>query len=279
MIGFQNIFDAALVAPSHHAPCDPIYRMCDGVAANAATVFQDSSRHLFGPFGRIAMPYFKMGNIDSLDLFGMDELIIFTFYHANRERYGRAVDFGANIGLHSIIMSRCGWEVRSFEPDPVHLEQMKSNFLLNGSAAEIYPAAVSLGDGTIEFVRVCGNTTGSHIKGAKSPYGETQTFTVNTEAALPHLAWADLAKIDIEGHEAELLTGMPRDIWLSTDAIVEVGSAENTERIFDYFNGSSINLFAQKIGWARVAHLHDMPTSHHDGSLFLSAKEQMPWSK
>ena len=30
-------------------------------------------------------------------------------------------DLGANIGLHSLIMDKCGFSINSFEPDPIHV--------------------------------------------------------------------------------------------------------------------------------------------------------------
>ena len=247
--------------------------------AVAAAFRNSDAPQPFGPFGSIAMPYFKMGNIDTLDLFGLDELIIFAFYGVNRSRYRKVVDFGANVGLHTIILARAGFSVRSFEPDPIHLEHLRKNLALNGVTSDVRPVAVSLERGKAEFVRVLGNTTGSHIKGAKeNVYGPLELFEVQLEAAAPHLAWADLAKVDIEGHEAALLTGLPHETWQSTDAILEVGTEDNARAIFGYFQKSSVNLFAQKIGWKKVSALSDMPTSHRDGSLFLSMKLQMPWA-
>lgn len=277
---FDDLFATIPQVPQQHAPSGPTWRIWKAAALPAVeAAFRNSDTpQPFGPFGSIAMPYFKMGNIDSLDLFGLDELIIFSFYHVNRNYYRKVVDFGTNIGLHTIILSRSGYDVRSFEPDPVHLERLKQNLSLNGAQTDLHAAAISLADGKTEFVRLVGNTTGSHIKGAKSNlYGPTEVFEVKLEAAAPHLAWADLAKIDIEGHEAALLTGLPHDTWRSTDAVVEIGTEGNAEEIFDYFKSSSVNLFAQKVGWQRVSSLADMPTSHRDGSLFLTSKSEMPW--
>jgi hypothetical protein len=74
------------------------------------------------------------------------------------------------------------------------------------------------------------------------------------------------------------LAGLPPETWQSTDAILEVGSEANAQQIFAHLNASGINMFAQKIGWKRVALANDMPTSHRDGSLFLTSKSDMPWS-
>ena len=279
---FDDLFAVIPAYPGRHSTRDAMWRLWQAAAAGEVGqrfIETDPKAVPFGPFGEITFPYHKMGNINSLDLFGMDELIIFSFYHANRGRYRRAVDFGANIGLHSIMMARCGFELRSFEPDPVHVALLERNLALNGATSELHRAAVSLEAGEHEFVRVLGNTTGSHIAGAKdTPYGELERFQVVLEAAAPHLEWADLAKIDIEGHEGVLLTGLEPATWQTTDAILEVGTPDNAAMIFAHLDGTGINIFAQKIGWRRVQRIEDMPTSHRDGSAFLSAKAEMPWA-
>src|SRR5512139_3654868 len=49
------------------------------------------------PFGEIRLPYFNMGAIDSLNLFDLDELILFSYYYNRRDRYRNVLDIGANI--------------------------------------------------------------------------------------------------------------------------------------------------------------------------------------
>src|SRR5574341_904869 len=82
-------------------------------------------------------------------------------------RYRRARDIGANLGLHSIVLARCGFEVKAFEPDPWHFGLLKDNLAANRARVEAIPAAVSTADGEAQFVRVLGNTTGSHLAGSK----------------------------------------------------------------------------------------------------------------
>jgi len=79
----------------------------------------------FKPFGELIFPYHSMGSVDSLKLFDLDELIIFSFYWANRTKYRKVLDIGANLGLHSILLSKCGYEVSCYEPDPIHFEILK----------------------------------------------------------------------------------------------------------------------------------------------------------
>jgi len=275
------LFAALAECPRLHAPTSAVYRLIRGVARTKIEgLFSSAERVLreFGPFGALSMPYTRMGAIDSLDLFGLDELIIFAFYHKNRGRYRRVLDIGANLGLHSMIMDRCCFQVRAFEPDPWHFGLLTTNLAANGSkGVDAVQAAVSTSDGEAQFVRVLGNTTGSHLAGSKDSYGEREYFSVPTKAVLPLFEWADLAKIDAEGHEKQLLLAATRQVFSNLDIMVEIGNAGNAAAVFGHCQKLGVGMFAQKIGWQRAESLADIPTSHREGSVFLSAKPQMPW--
>jgi FkbM family methyltransferase len=275
------LFEALAESPQLHAATTAFNRLCKANARAAIEPLfasQDRVPRKFGPFGDISLPYIKMGAIDSLDLFGLDELIIFTFYHANRARYRRALDIGANLGLHSVIMTRCGFSVRAFEPDPWHYGMLVENITANSaSTVEPVAAAVSTRDGEAQFIRVLGNTTGSHLAGSKDSYGEKEYFTVPTCAVEPLFAWADFAKIDAEGHEKDLLLTTTRESMQKLDVMVEIGNAANAEAVFRHFQEIEVGLFSQKIGWNRVHNVADVPTSHREGSLFITVKPAMPW--
>ncbi len=233
----------------------------------------------FGPFGDIDFPYRRMGAIDSVDLFGLDELLILAFYWANRKLYRRTLDVGANLGLHSIVMARAGFDVTAFEPDPVHFDLLKANLERN-SIRSVTPqrAAVSDADGQMEFVRVVGNTTGSHLAGAKAnPYGPLERFAVPVRAFAPIAAAADFAKVDAEGHEVTILKSVPAATWSKLDVMVEIGTAENAASLFEHFRRLDVGLFAQKIGWERATAVDDLPTSHREGSLFVTSRGRLPW--
>ncbi len=232
----------------------------------------------FGSFGSIRFPYRTMGAVDSLDLFGLDELIIFAFYWANRGRYRKVADIGANIGLHSLVMSRCGFDVLSFEPDPRHIEIMQGNLAANGAkSVEVVPSAVSDKAGAAEFIRVVGNTTGSHLAGAKdNPYGELEKFPVSLVPFGEIIDKVDFAKIDAEGHEVVILTSIRPEQWDGTDVMLEIGTPENARLIFDYTQRSGVNIFTQKNGWALARTIADLPTSYKHGSAFLTRLAAMP---
>lgn len=281
---FEGLLEALPNSKEDHVPGSPGYaRLRDFVREWVVASFGKEAGGApkpFPPFGSISFPYRRMGAIDSLDLFGLDELIIFSFYWANRKRYRRTIDIGANIGLHTLVMSRCGFETRSFEPDPETFSALGGTVKANGcERAELVNMAVSDHVGKAEFVRVLGNTTGSHLAGAKSnPYGDLQRFEVALESIGNLRGKADLFKIDAEGHETVILDATDKAFWGSTDALVEVGTPENAAKVFQHLNSQGVNMFTQKIGWKRVRSLADIPTSYKEGTLFISCREEMPWA-
>jgi FkbM family methyltransferase len=281
MPALDLVFAALAERPELHAHSSALYQLCKATARPAVEQLfsaAERSAQAFGPFGSLSMPYTKMGAIDSLDLFGLDEMIIFAFYNANRARYRRVLDIGANLGLHSIVMARCGFSVKAFEPDPWHYGLLSDNLAANGaSTVTAFKEAVSISDGEAKFVRVLGNTTGSHLAGSKNSYGEKEVFTVPTRAVQPLFKWADLAKIDAEGHEKDLLLETTSEIMQELDIMVEIGNPENARVVFGHFKSIGIGMYAQKMGWGRVQRVTDVPTSHREGSLFISAKPAMPW--
>lgn len=232
----------------------------------------------FWEFGTISFPYYRMGAISSLDLFGLDELIIFALYWINRSRYARVADIGANIGLHSLVLGRCGYFVRSYEPDPEHFARLLENLERN-SALSIEPvqAAVSTRGGRTRFVRVLGNTTGSHLAGAKASYGDKEEFEVPLVDISCVYADSHLVKMDAEGHEAALLSKLDIQCAEAVDIVAEVGSEANAVAIYEDMQRKGINMFSQKTGWQRVDAVADMPMSHREGSLFVTVKEAVPW--
>jgi len=265
-----------------HNPHDALHKMLKKVARQEVeSIFdiEETKPVRFGQFGELNFPYHSMGAINSLNLFDLDELIIFSFYYLSRNRYKKVLDIGANIGLHSTLLGLCGYEVHSFEPDPVHYELLKRNLELNGCTNnKVTNAAVSSEDGELEFVRVLGNTTGSHLAGAKdNPYGDLERFPVEVKAFGPLIEWADLIKMDVEGHEPEILLSTKREDWENTDALIEIQNEKNAGLVYDHFQSMGVNLFCQQLNWGKAESLADIPTSYKQGTLFASCSDRMPW--
>lgn len=263
-----NLITVLATCPSLHARSTPFYEAMnwsfESWRQRGHTQFE------FGPFGTIKLPFQKMGSVTTVNCFDMDELIIYSLYWSQRHRYRKVIDLGANLGLHSILMRRCGFQVTSYEPDPTHLDILKTNLQLNEiNNVEVHACAVSDNTGEEEFVRVCGNTTSSHLKGSKIPYGPTETFRVPV-LHFGDLPRADLIKVDIEGAEARALCTTNESFWQYTDAVVEVGNENTARRIFDHMNKIKASIYSQKTGWSRVYDYCEMPTSYKEGSIFIS---------
>lgn len=279
----NQLFSVLPNMSNHHSPSDDIHLLLKiAIRKEVEDIFsKDKSAEVsIQPYGKIVFPYHKMGEIDTLNLFDLDELIIFSFYWSGRNRYRKVLDLGANLGLHSIILSKCGYDVKCYEPDPIHFDILKENLRLNDiSSVEPINAAISYKTGEAEFIRIKGNTTGSHIAGSKpDPYGELDHFKVDLANFNDIIKDIDFIKMDIEGHEKEVLIRTEKKHWENTDALIEVQHERNAKEIYDHFQMIGVNLFAQKYNWKLVKDISDMPFSYKDGSLFLTSKDMMPWS-
>jgi FkbM family methyltransferase len=222
------------------------------------------------------IPFVSFGTVTSDNLFDEKEQALFDFYEQNKERYQKALDIGANIGVHSILMARQRWFVQSYEPDADHMKMMIGNIYENlpDWLAQPLPVphrkAVSDHDGRETFVRVKGNTTGSHLKGDKKPYGELEEFEVDVVDCRPLFAWADFAKIDCEGHEARLLLTVTPET--KCEFMVEVGNEKNARAIWEHFATFPVELYSQKRGWEKCRGVSDLPMHHSEGALFIGRK-------
>ena len=128
----------------------------------------------------------------------------------------RILDLGANIGLFAIAMLGRYRHARvtAFEPDPQNAAVLERVIAANGGAARcsLVRACAAASNGRVRFS--AGEFGVSHAAGE----GEPATGEVESRDAFPHLAEADLAKIDIEGSEWELLAD-PRFAMLPTAAL------------------------------------------------------------
>ncbi|MCB1192962.1 MAG: FkbM family methyltransferase [Leptospiraceae bacterium] len=277
----DNLFDMIIELKSFHSPRSSVYKSLKSLLINTFSNIMYKEECIpveFPYFGVLIFPYRKMGAIDTIDFFGIDELIIFSFYWFNRNKYKRVCDAGSNIGLQGIFLDRCGYEVESFEPDVQQYNWQKFLFQQNSvTNVNSHNSALSSKSGTMDFIRVLGNTTSSHIAGSKkNPYGELETFPVKVESFYEYAKNVDLCKMDVEGHERQIIENMPAKLFDTLDIILEVGNQENAEAIFSYIKSVNVNMFSQLKNWNRVESIEDMPFSYKDGSLFITKKDFFP---
>ena len=224
-------------------------------------------------------PFFEMGQINSKHLLNIDEMIIFAYYLKNFDKKKIVYDLGANIGLHSIILSKLVYKVNSFEPDPVHCKELKKNIKLNKcNNINLFKKAVSTSKKNVKFRIIENNSTGNHIDGDKKYiYGDTTVINVKTEKFLNIIKKANFIKIDIEGHERKIILSTKNNHWKKTDAFVEIGNKINSRDIFYHCKKIKLNIFSQMTGWKIVNKIKDMPRNYKQGSVFLTLKNEMRW--
>jgi len=223
---------------------------------------------------KLDFPYVSMGRVDSLHLFAEPETQIFAIYAAHRGKWKNVVDIGANLGLHSILMARCGYNVKAYEPDFKHFDQLVANLEANHVQDRVHAAmaAVHTKNGEANFVRVMNNLTGNHLEGFKDSYGPRETVVVPTVGCRPLWSWADFAKIDSEGNEAALLTTTTLRDWEHLSVVVEVRNEANALAIYRHCLELEVPMWSAKRDWAEVSNLGDVPKANRDGPLYIGRK-------
>lgn len=142
---------------------------------------------------------------------------------AEEQGYTHFVDVGANIGVYTVTLGSCPFVERifAFEPDAQNRAQLTANLLLNGldRKVELYGLALSSREGEAVLHRsdepkafdAGKRNPGTHSLRFNAARHTATTAVVRTER-LDHLLHLRnekiIVKIDVEGHELEVLRGM-----------------------------------------------------------------------
>tara|TARA_B100001175_G_scaffold317217_2_gene333326 strand:- start:178 stop:1041 length:864 start_codon:yes stop_codon:yes gene_type:complete len=225
----------------------------------------------------IKIPNISFGNINTLNLFEYDELILFLFYKVNKWKYINAIDIGANIGLHSLILSSLDYKVASFEPDPKTFLNLKRIVKLNKyKNISIYKKAISMKNGDVVFNRVINNLTGSHISGSKDYlYGPVEQFRVKIEKLNKYLNdKKTIVKIDAEGQEAKIINSINKKFLKNIDIVCEINNKKNAISIYNFCKRNKLNIFTQKNNWKLSKKIQELPYTYKQGSVFISIENK-----
>ncbi len=130
------------------------------------------------------------------------------------DRVRSVLDIGANAGMFAVWAAQ-QWPaatITALEPDPDSLAALRHTAEVSGISVHIVPAAAATADGSMRFTTGWGG--GSHA----AREGEAG-IEVPTVDVFPHLAQADVVKMDIEGGEWPILAD-PRLAELSRITLV-----------------------------------------------------------
>jgi len=228
----------------------------------------------------IHWPNISFGKVTTSDLINLSELTLFHIYQLVSADYEIALDLGANVGLHAVMMAKAGFkQIIAVEADPSHITNLKKNLLLNNiTNVEIRNQAVSDCNGEVIFTRILGNLTGSHIKGSKElVYGEIEEIAVSSfpARALMESKGRIFCKMDIEGHELVAINNIPKPNWENLDLFVEIGSAEIALGVFEYCKENGLLIFTEKNCWNEAIQLESIPINWREGTALITSSTRI----
>lgn len=144
-------------------------------------------------------------------------------------------DIGANIGVFSLFcaMIRPNMRIVSFEPDIYNFTDLCRNIVLNGftNITPVYAGAASFsGPCGYDSERIPGS---SKIKFKSN--GGFDGVLIRLDDIAPMLGYPDYVKIDVDGRESDVISGMPRilDCTKLFSMLIEIDMSNNNNGLLE----------------------------------------------
>jgi FkbM family methyltransferase len=157
--------------------------------------------------------------------------------HFNMEN-GTFLDVGAHVGKYSVYLAKKGNSVYSFEPNPYARGLLRYNIRLNKVKAKVMPYALS-DKRSMRKIYINENNVGhTSLEEKVGRPVSIRTVTMDSLALKP-----DLIKIDVEGHELNVLKGAKNTLErYKPKLIIEVSKDQ-----------ARINAMLKKMGYRNTA--------------------------
>lgn len=155
------------------------------------------------------------------------------------------LDIGANVGVYSLLMSGLPdvGKVVAFEPAPDTVDELRRNLTLNGRAGsiEVIEKGLSNAEGEVSF-GIVGKLSGANsivhtsIHEAEKFSGEIRIQIVPLDFIFLDKKFNRICmKVDVEGHELEVLEGA--EVLLRTrHALIQLERYEDDRKIADFLS-------------------------------------------
>jgi len=164
------------------------------------------------------------------------------------------LDIGANLGVFSLKVAHRlkGGQVIAFEPHPAVFTLLKRSIFMNGYTNVIQAQNLALSDNSkTELFRVPkGHAGGGGFSiGSDANVDEFECEAKRLDDIVPDNFACDLVKIDVEGHELSVLTGMQGVLGRSAPHIKilfeKLGSNVGTERsLYEIIHRFGLDIFS-----------------------------------
>lgn len=183
----------------------------------------------------------------------VEEAIVPIFLSQTTE----CIDVGANYGRYTVLMSLFSQHVHSFEPSPQCINSLENLRLPNVS---IYPRALSSSEGVGEYFAPIKegsyfSSHGSLEQSLLNTYRDVDTIRVS-KSTLDSLSSNKISfvKIDVEGHEMEVLAGGQKLIaeqkpvfMVEAEERHSTGTLEKIKDFFEKFDYQGFYISEKKI--------------------------------
>jgi FkbM family methyltransferase len=181
-------------------------------------------------------------------------------------------DVGANVGHFSLFFSDIAERTYAFEPTPKTFSVLRDNFAINGDKKlEMYQCALSDHDGIVIFLDQGGlNTTNRVTETPSRCTVEVQSMRLDTFCRDKNITKIDLLKMDVEGHEFEVLKGavyVLKDI-IPEFVLFELLSMERLSIFEKFFNEFGYVIYAVRNGVV----VNGIKNFYNKDNLFASPK-------
>ncbi len=141
---------------------------------------------------------------------------------------GVCVDVGANVGLHTVLMSRLvgpAGRVFAFEPDPDNFRLLETNLRLNeGRNVTAHQCAIGDADSVCRLARNPRNYADCRVTSDLPTWRSHEVPMTTLDAALPALppGAVKFIKLDVQGSECRVLRGMRGILARHPDVVMVV---------------------------------------------------------
>lgn len=193
-------------------------------------------------------------NTASVYLFGFsDNLPIYGIYRDHIDPRAVAVDVGANVGMHTLVMAYYAThgQVHSYEPSPTIFARLRHNLEIN-HVQNVVTRMLAVSDevGQVGFADASKkpNIGTSHIDAAAETMVGATTLDNDLAATTKPIG---LIKIDVEGHELKVLRGAQLLLKTHRPAVVIE------------FNGTSYSLQDLCSCFAYPVRIFKIPDTHY----------------
>jgi len=201
------------------------------------------------------------GIYEGRELNALDQLV---FCHLPRDSV--ALDIGANIGNHTAYFARYFSRVIAFEPNPMVFAVLSANVVAIGGGVEIINVGLSDKTGNVYFQTNESNLGASRISDKPTPH-KVDVSTLDVFIDSLSLAHCKFIKIDVEGHEYNVISGAKKLLQSCHPIIAMEGFYKAHPE-----NGDRMQVLMQSLGYAFFFRLTDRKEGESDFSYAITPK-------